>query len=89
MLNLKKYKPYNISLTFNPLEETYQGCHTGIVRQGLKYGMLLFIVSEVCLFFFFFLTAGEERKYVKMYEVEIKKGTRERWTVDELSPGHV
>ena len=34
-------------------EATYQGCHTGIVRQGLKYGMLLFIVSEVCLFFLF------------------------------------
>ena len=35
-------------------EGTYQGCHTFIVRQGLKYGMILFIVSEVCLFFSFF-----------------------------------
>ena len=34
-------------------EATYQGCHAGIVRQGLKYGMLLFIVSEVWFFFFF------------------------------------
>lgn len=35
-------------------EATYQGRHTFIVRQGLKYGMILFIVSEVCLFFSFF-----------------------------------
>jgi len=35
-------------------EATYQGCHTYIVRQGLKYGMLLFILSEICLFFSFF-----------------------------------
>ena len=35
-------------------EATYQGHHTLIVKQGLKYGMILFIVSEVCLFFSFF-----------------------------------
>lgn len=35
-------------------ESTYQGYHTLIVRQGLKYGIILFIVSEVCLFFSFF-----------------------------------
>uniref|UniRef100_A0AAU8HQF1 Cytochrome c oxidase subunit 3 n=1 Tax=Demospongiae sp. TaxID=2813625 RepID=A0AAU8HQF1_9METZ len=35
-------------------EATYQGYHTLIVKQGLKYGMILFIISEVCLFFSFF-----------------------------------
>nr|YP_001648666.1 cytochrome c oxidase subunit III [Igernella notabilis]ABW83946.1 cytochrome c oxidase subunit 3 [Igernella notabilis] len=35
-------------------ESTFQGHHTLIVKQGLKYGMILFIVSEVCLFFSFF-----------------------------------
>ena len=35
-------------------EATYQGCHTYMVRRGLKYGMLLFILSEVCLFVSFF-----------------------------------
>ncbi len=33
-----------------------QGHHTRVVRQGLKYGMILFILSEVCysLFWAFF-----------------------------------
>lgn len=35
-------------------EATYQGHHTLIVKRGLKYGIVLFIVSEVCLFFSFF-----------------------------------
>nr|AER54587.1 cytochrome c oxidase subunit 3 [Lucernaria janetae] len=35
-------------------EATFQGHHTAIVRQGLKYGMLLFIVSEICFFVSFF-----------------------------------
>ena len=35
-------------------EATYQGHHTLVVKQGLKYGMILFILSEVCLFFSFF-----------------------------------
>lgn len=35
-------------------ESTFQGHHTLIVKQGLKYGMILFIVSEVCFFFSFF-----------------------------------
>lgn len=35
-------------------EATYQGHHTLIVQQGLKYGMLLFIVSEILFFFAFF-----------------------------------
>lgn len=35
-------------------EATFQGHHTVIVKRGLKYGMLLFILSEVCLFFSFF-----------------------------------
>nr|QOU12313.1 cytochrome c oxidase subunit 3 [Hoilungia sp. H23] len=35
-------------------EGTHQGHHTQIVVRGLKLGMLLFILSEVCLFFAFF-----------------------------------
>jgi cytochrome c oxidase subunit 3 len=35
-------------------EATFSGYHTLIVRTGLRYGFLLFIVSEVMLFFGFF-----------------------------------
>lgn len=35
-------------------EATYQGHHTLIVQRGLRMGMLLFILSEVCFFFSFF-----------------------------------
>nr|AWN56217.1 cytochrome c oxidase subunit 3 [Doru luteipes] len=35
-------------------EGTYQGCHTSEVEQGLRWGMLLFIVSEVFFFLSFF-----------------------------------
>ena len=35
-------------------EATFQGHHTLMVKQGLKYGMLLFIASEVLFFFSFF-----------------------------------
>lgn len=35
-------------------EATYGGEHTNIVRSGLRYGMVLFIVSELMLFFAFF-----------------------------------
>lgn len=35
-------------------EATYQGHHTLVVQRGLKYGMILFILSEVCFFFSFF-----------------------------------
>ena len=35
-------------------EGTFEGAHTSHVRDGLKFGMLLFIVSEVMLFFAFF-----------------------------------
>jgi len=35
-------------------EATYQGHHTLIVQRGLRWGMLLFITSEVCFFFSFF-----------------------------------
>jgi len=37
-------------------ESAYQGFHTRRVVQGLKYGMLLFIVSEVMFFFSFFFS---------------------------------
>ena len=37
------------------IRESYlQGFHTVFVSLGLKYGVILFIVSEVCLFFSFF-----------------------------------
>lgn len=35
-------------------EATFQGHHTEIVKRGLKMGMLLFIVSEICFFVSFF-----------------------------------
>ena len=35
-------------------EGTFEGQHTGIVQLGLRYGMILFIVSEVMFFFAFF-----------------------------------
>nr|APB92058.1 cytochrome c oxidase subunit III [Montfortula punctata] len=35
-------------------EGAYQGLHTGNVWVGLRWGMVLFIVSEVCFFFAFF-----------------------------------
>jgi cytochrome c oxidase subunit 3 len=35
-------------------EATFEGNHTKKVRQGLRYGMLLFIISEIMFFFSFF-----------------------------------
>ena len=35
-------------------ESTFQGFHSSIVVKGLKVGVILFIVSEVCFFFAFF-----------------------------------
>ena len=35
-------------------EATFEGQHTASVQQGLRIGMLLFIVSEVMFFFAFF-----------------------------------
>lgn len=35
-------------------EGTYEGRHTNVVQVGLRYGMLLFILSEVCFFVAFF-----------------------------------
>jgi len=37
-------------------EATYQGFHTRMVQRGLRYGMILFITSEVMFFFSFFWT---------------------------------
>lgn len=34
-------------------EATYEGHHTGLVQIGLRYGMILFIVSEVMFFLAF------------------------------------
>jgi len=35
-------------------EATFEGHHTTYVKKGLKLGMILFIVSEIMLFFAFF-----------------------------------
>jgi cytochrome c oxidase subunit 3 len=35
-------------------ESTYEGHHTTVVQLGLRYGMILFIVSEVMFFLAFF-----------------------------------
>lgn len=35
-------------------EATFQGAHTSYVTQGLRYGIILFILSEVLFFFAFF-----------------------------------
>jgi len=35
-------------------EATYEGQHTSVVQVGLKYGMLLFILSEIMFFFLHF-----------------------------------
>jgi len=35
-------------------EGTLQGIHTGIVEKGLRWGIILFIVSEILFFFSFF-----------------------------------
>ena len=35
-------------------EATFEGYHTSAVQTGLRYGMLLFIASEVMFFFSFF-----------------------------------
>nr|YP_009564015.1 cytochrome c oxidase subunit III [Ibacus alticrenatus]QAX91365.1 cytochrome c oxidase subunit 3 [Ibacus alticrenatus] len=37
-------------------ESTFQGLHTTIVSKGLRWGMILFILSEVLFFFSFFWT---------------------------------
>lgn len=36
------------------IESTYQGYHTSTVKYGLTLGLILFIVSEICLFFSLF-----------------------------------
>lgn len=35
-------------------EATFQGCHTFIVKNGLKLGIILFIIREIIFFFRFF-----------------------------------
>jgi cytochrome c oxidase subunit 3 len=35
-------------------ESTFEGHHTSVVQLGLRYGMILFIASEVMFFFAFF-----------------------------------
>nr|AOT80692.1 cytochrome c oxidase subunit 3 [Membranoptera platyphylla] len=35
-------------------ESTYEGYHTGLVQQGLRYGIVLFIISEIFFFVAFF-----------------------------------
>lgn len=35
-------------------EATFEGHHTGAVQRGLRYGVILFIISEILFFFAFF-----------------------------------
>ena len=49
-------------------EGTYQGFHTGQVSVGLRWGIILFIVSEV-FFFFAFFWAYFHRSLVPTFEV--------------------
>jgi cytochrome c oxidase subunit 3 len=35
-------------------EGTFEGQHTSVVQNGLRMGMILFIVSEIMFFFAFF-----------------------------------
>lgn len=35
-------------------ESTFEGYHTGLVQRGLRYGVILFIISEILFFFAFF-----------------------------------
>lgn len=46
----------NVSLWWRDIvrEGTFEGAHTAAVQKGLRLGMVLFIVSEVMLFFAFF-----------------------------------
>ncbi len=46
----------NTTLWFRDVvrEGTFEGAHTSLVQQGLRFGMVLFIVSEIMLFFAFF-----------------------------------
>jgi len=36
------------------VESTFEGNHTAKVQTGLRFGMVLFIVSEIMFFFAFF-----------------------------------
>jgi cytochrome c oxidase subunit 1 len=36
------------------IEATFEGNHTKLVQKGLRYGMILFIISEIMFFFAFF-----------------------------------
>lgn len=51
-------------------EGTYQGLHTRIVISGLRWGIILFIVSEV-LFFFSFFWAFFHRRLAPTVEIGI------------------
>lgn len=49
-------------------EGTYQGLHTKIVTKGLRWGIILFIVSEI-LFFFSFFWAFFHRRLAPVIEI--------------------
>nr|YP_009501936.1 cytochrome c oxidase subunit III [Livia junci]AWU48979.1 cytochrome c oxidase subunit 3 [Livia junci] len=65
MMNMKHWKPMIMSMILIlwvmfiwwrdvQRESTFQGTHTSFVMISMKYGMLLFIVSEILFFFSFF-----------------------------------
>ena len=57
----KKYEPFALFVfvliqwfSNIVIESTYEGNHTRSVREGIRFGMILFIISELCFFASFF-----------------------------------
>ena len=42
-------------------EATYQGHHTKVVEKGIRYGIILFIISEILFFFSFLLSIFSQK----------------------------
>ena len=64
-------------------EGTLEGRHTGIVQLGLRYGTILFIVSEVMFFFAFFFALA----YIRNFAVPWLGGEGEKGLANMLWPG--
>jgi len=50
-------------------ERTFQGLHTTIVAKGMRWGIILFITSEVLFFFSFFFWAFFHRRLAPTIEI--------------------
>ena len=64
-------------------EGSFEGQHTGAVQEGLRMGMLLFIVSEVMFFFAFFFALA----YIRNFAVPWLGGEGEKGLANMLWPG--